>query len=132
MKNKSVVYLLSGQAHAPYLVASAYTLRKHWKGSISIFSWSESYEIAKQIAEDSNIGACVYEREPKLRRKDGVRGNAQFLDKIDLMSSLNDDPVLYLDADTTNSFPPFMDKFSLPSQSSQRRPFLLFTPAYEA
>jgi len=43
---------------------------------------------------------CI-EHEPQLRRKDGIRGNAQFLDKINLTMQLKCSVSLYLDADTT-------------------------------
>lgn len=109
--NKSVVYLVSGIAHIPYLAVSVYTLRKFWKGDISIYAWPESYDLSKLIAEDHIINASVYEREPKLRRKDGVKGNAQFLDKIDLMRSLDCETACYIDADTiiNNSIDPLFD-----------------------
>lgn len=101
METKSCVYLLSGAAHAPYLAVSAYTLRQHWDGPICIYSWPESSDIAKQIANDPLINAEHYEREPKYRKKDGVGSNSQFIDKIMLMSSLNWDQVMYLDCDTS-------------------------------
>lgn len=96
---KSVIYLMSGTPHACYLVVSLHSLRRFYKGNVSIYAWSESYPIAKRIAAD--LGADCYEREPKYRRKDGVRGNSQFLDKIDLMRSLDCESALYLDADTS-------------------------------
>jgi len=97
--NKSVIYLLSGMPHAPYLVVSLHSLRRFYKGNVSIYAWPESYPIAKRIA--AYLGADCYEREPKYRRKDGVRGNSQFLDKIDLMQSIPFDVGLYIDADTS-------------------------------
>ncbi len=95
---KSVVYLMSGTAHLPYLTASLYSLRRFYKENVSIYAWPESYATAKLIASD--LGADCYEREPKYRRKDGVRGNSQFIDKISLMQSLDCETAMYLDADT--------------------------------
>lgn len=109
--NKSVVYLVSGPAHLPYLVVSLYTLRQYWGGSIIVYSWPESIDIVSRIAEDARLLINCYEREPKLRRKDGVKGNSQFLDKIDLMRSLDCEAALYLDADTmvNNPVDPLFD-----------------------
>lgn len=97
---QSVTYLLSGPAHLPYLTVSLYTLRKHYDGRIQVFAWPESHDIVKQIAQDSNLNIEVHKRIPEYRRKDGVKGNAQFIDKIDLMMCIYGGANLYLDADT--------------------------------
>lgn len=92
---------MSGKAHLPYLVVSLHTLRKHWTGPISVFAWGESFETAKQIANDRNLDVAVYLRPTKYAHSK----NGQFLDKIDLMTQLAtssnpDQRYLYLDADT--------------------------------
>lgn len=94
---KRVFYLLSAIPHAPYLLASIYTLHKYWKGPIDIFAWPESIQIVKKIAEDINLQVFAQPREPQYRGK-----NDQFIDKIRLAMSMTiTDTVLYLDADTT-------------------------------
>jgi len=102
-KDRRVVYLMSGAAHLPYLVCSLWTLRESgWGGTVEVYCWPESFSIGKEfIARDRRLGIEVKERHPKLRRKDGVGSNAQFLDKIDLAMELDCGTLLYLDADTT-------------------------------
>lgn len=95
-----VIYLMSGKAHLPYLAVSLYTLRDHWPGDVIVYAWPESYPIVKRIAEDEELNIECRKREPTLRRKDGVKGNAQFIDKILLMQELDTDVGLYIDADT--------------------------------
>ena len=99
--NRQITYLISGQAHLPYLVVSLWTLRNHYSGPIQVHAWPESFELVSRIAEDKRLGITAHEREPKLRRKDGVGGNSQFLDKIDMTMGLDANVSLYLDADTT-------------------------------
>ena len=93
-----IVYLISGQAHLPYLVASLHTLRQHWDGPVYVYAWPESCKIAKKIAKDERLSIIAVEREPEYRGK-----NDQFLDKIKLVQSLQGqvDAALYIDADTT-------------------------------
>jgi len=102
---RQVVYLMSGQAHLPYLVVSLYTLRKHWPGSVRVFAWPESFDIVKTIAEDTRLAIEVEVHEPKYRarRDEGRRGNNdQFISKIRLFQTLHDiDIGLYLDADSS-------------------------------
>lgn len=98
MKSR-IFYLMSGPAHLPYLVCSLRTLRRHYQGEIVVFAWEESFQMAKQIAEDSRLGpeTSVRLREPEYRGK-----NAQFVDKMACaMEQAEVDRVLYLDADTT-------------------------------
>ncbi len=93
-----VVYLMSGRPHLPYLVASLHTLRKHWDGNVEVHAWKESFPIVKKIARDATLGITAHKRKPKWRGR-----NAQFLDKIDLVRSIERDhsSTMYLDADTT-------------------------------
>jgi len=101
MKNQ-VTYLMSGPAHLPYLVCSLYTLRQHYSGKVEVYAWPESMELVERIGRDRRLAISFHERHPKLRgRDDGIGGNGQFLDKIDLTMSLSCDFSLYLDADTT-------------------------------
>ena len=99
---RSIVYLVSGPAHLPYLVASAYTLRQHYDGEITVYAWPESYEIAEKICQDERIRATPVLREPTYRgRLHGKRGsNDQFYDKLQVMAQAPGDVNVYLDADT--------------------------------
>jgi hypothetical protein len=92
---KTIVYLLSGPAHLPYLATSLLSLRRHWTGTVKVFAWAESFEIAKAIAEDERIQAEPVASVPTYRGK-----NDQFISKIRLMQEQESGPNLYLDADT--------------------------------
>ena len=94
-----IAYLMSGSGHLPYLLASLWTLRKHWDGEVIVYAWPVSLKIVQQMAKDSRLNiASVRQRNPKYRKR-----NAQFLDKIKMMQSMvcEVDAALYLDADTT-------------------------------
>lgn len=93
--NRTIVYLMSGPAHAPYLATSLWTLRQHWQGNVQVYAWPESYDMISRITSDSRINAGIHRREPMHRGK-----NAQFLDKILLMQQVESPSNLYLDADT--------------------------------
>ena len=94
---REIVYLMSGAAHCPYLVASLFTLRQHWDGPVTVYAWPESFDIVERIDEDSGLCIEAVKREPQYRG----RKNSQFLDKIRLMRTFFPGPILYLDADTT-------------------------------
>lgn len=98
--SKQVVYLMSGRAHLPYLVVSLYSLRKHWHGPVIVHAWEESVDIVKRISQDERLNIECVGRVPKYRRSDGVGSNAQFIDKIRLMQTLDTEVSIYLDADT--------------------------------
>ncbi len=94
MKNRSVVYLMSGPAHLPYLVVSLRSLIPHWGDfDIRIYAWPESYPLVKRMMKGTELQ--VFERIPEYRGK-----NSQFIDKIKLMNTLDCKVGLYLDADT--------------------------------
>jgi hypothetical protein len=100
--NSNIIYVMSGPAHMPYLVASLWTLRKAGNdGLVTVHCWPESFGYARRISKDDRLNIEVVEREPAVRRSDGVGGNAQFLDKIQVAMMQQCDVVLYLDADTT-------------------------------
>jgi hypothetical protein len=93
MKN-SIVYLMSGVPHLPYLTVSLRTLSDHLGDfDVRVYAWPESYPIVKRIVRDTEFQA--YEIEPEYRGR-----NDQFICKIKLMSSIDCDYGLYLDADT--------------------------------
>jgi len=97
MKNQ-VVYLLSNDSFLPYLVVSLYTLRQHWEGKVTVFAWEQAFPLAEELGKDMRLYVDVKKREPIEK---GGRKKWQFLDKIHLMSTLDTDAALYLDADTT-------------------------------
>lgn len=97
---RRVSYLMSGAAHAPYLVCSLYTLRKYWDGEVVICAWKESIDIIRKIAEDPRLNiADVRLREPAVRK----HKSTQSMDKIRMTQSMTGevDVSMYLDADTT-------------------------------
>jgi len=95
MSERTVVYLMSYPAHAPYLSTSLLTLRRHWAGNIEVYAWKESIDIVRALCHDKRIGADAIEVEPEYRGK-----NDQFLNKIKLLQMIGPGPNLYLDADT--------------------------------
>jgi len=97
MNEQVVFYLMSHDAHLPYLICSLHTLRQHWSGPIHVHAWKESHSLVRRIAQDTNLNITAELREPSYRGK-----NDQFIDKIKLaMEYVNKDAVIYLDADTT-------------------------------
>lgn len=92
----SIVYLISGPSHIPYLVVSLRSLRKHWNGPIFVYSYPESYEILSQVAKDPLLAIEVRKTNPSYRGK-----NSQFIEKIQVMKRHEFWVNLYLDADTT-------------------------------
>lgn len=106
---REVVYLMSGQAHLPYLVVSLHTLRKHWDGPIRVYAWPESNGIVQQIVQDERLApvdGIGAEADYRARRDERRQGkNDQFIHKIRLLKNLRReeelDSILYLDADTS-------------------------------
>ena len=92
---RTVCYLLSYPAHAPYLATSLLSLRKHWHGRVKVFAWRESIDIVQQLCLDRRVEADFEEVIPSYRGK-----NDQFLHKVELMQQQPAGPNLYLDADT--------------------------------
>lgn len=94
-------YLLSKTPHAPYLVTSIRSLRKHYSGPIRLHVWESGYHhmarhshaIADRIARDDNQ-IEVRPRTPVWRGR-GI--NAGYVDKIHMMRYSEG---LLLDADT--------------------------------
>ena len=94
---RQVVYLMSGEAHLPYLICSLWTLRRHWQGPVIVYAWKESFPYVFLTAVDKRLDIIDRETVPEYRGK-----NAQFLAKIRLMQTFEKDTLnLYLDADTT-------------------------------
>ena len=91
-----VIYLLTGAQHAARLVVSVYSLRKHYRGPITVFTTRpESHDIGRMIAEDDRLGI-------ELARFDESQGgsNSTYLTKPRLMPATPYDATLFLDADT--------------------------------
>lgn len=93
--NTSIVYVMSGSAHTPYLTTSLYSLRKHWDGEIIVYAFPESQEIVEQICKDKRIRAEFRTWEPERTKK-----NQQFVNKILIAKQLDRPRAIYLDADT--------------------------------
>lgn len=99
MGSQHVFYLMSGEAHLPYLAVSLWTLRHYYQGPITIYAWPESYRIAQQIVADPRLFADGLRAEiyqPPYRTK-----NAQFCQKQLIAQGVEAERVIYLDADTT-------------------------------
>jgi hypothetical protein len=86
---------MSGDAHAPYLVASLVSLRRHYDGEVVVHAYPESMDTVNRIAEDSRLDVQPRWWEPFYRGKNG-----QFINKIRLMQTLDSSIAMYLDADT--------------------------------
>jgi len=98
-EKESVVYLMSGAAHVPYLMVSVKTLRNYYKGPIRIYSWPESFSFVSRAFSDRRLSDGV---EVRFRKPVYNGRNGQFLDKIRLARELEElDLMIYLDADTT-------------------------------
>lgn len=91
---QSVNFLMSGDAHAPYLVVALSTLREHYAGDVVVWAYPESMVTVQRIAHDPALRVVCRLWEPVYRGKNG-----QFFNKIALMRSLHDSPHVYLDAD---------------------------------
>ena len=92
---RSILYLISGPAHIPYITVSLYTLRNHYDGDIIVYVWPESYEVMKRVGDDSRLRIDVRLRKPDYRGR-----NAQARDKVALLKETHGATNLYLDADT--------------------------------
>lgn len=87
-------YLMSGQAHCPYLIVSLSTLRKYYDGPVIVYAYPESFETVRRIADDKQLDIEARLWQPEYRGK-----NSQFLEKIRLMQQ-GVGNACYLDADT--------------------------------
>ncbi len=94
-EQRQVVYVMSGPAHLPYLVVSLQSLREHWQGKVTVYTWPESLGIVSRIAEDKRLKINVRKWDPEYRGK-----NDQFECKQIVMQQLRCEVGLYLDADT--------------------------------
>lgn len=94
--NRQIVYLLSANPHMPYLVVSLETLREYWQGPVIVYAYPESHEMLLKVATDGDLAIEPRKWEPSYKGKNG-----QFINKILLMRTLEDQLSLYLDADTS-------------------------------
>ena len=92
---KTIVYLISGEGHLPYLTVSLYSLRRWWSANIVVYAWPESSVIVRRMAEDKRLGIEHIRWEPAYRGS-----NAQFICKTLVMQSVDAEYALYIDADT--------------------------------
>jgi len=89
------MFLITGPSHLANLVVAIDSLRLHWNGPVLVYAFPESYQIAKQICEDTCTAATVIECDATYRKK-----NAQEIAKIALIQTIKDyDEIVYLDAD---------------------------------
>lgn len=95
---RTVVYLMSGPAHLPYLIVSLYTLRRYYSGPVLVQAFPESWDIVSgPIHGDGRLSVEVRSLAPTYRGK-----NCQFINKIQMMIDLHGhcDVATYIDADT--------------------------------
>lgn len=91
-----VVYLLTGPAHGPRMVASLYSLRRHYDGPVRLFTTQPaSHAIGDRCAADERL-RVEHRRFPQVQG----RKNSSFLTKIAVLASQPYRTTLYLDADT--------------------------------
>lgn len=95
MLDRSVNYLMSGDAHAAYLVVSLRSLRRHYTGKVTVWAYPESIDTVRLIAGDFSLDIRARQWDPIYRGKNG-----QFFNKLSLLEILPDGANLYLDADT--------------------------------
>jgi hypothetical protein len=93
---RRVYYLLTGAGHGPRLVASLWSLRKHFDGPVVLYTTlPESHAIGERCANDPRLGV-----EHRTLPHPRVRRNASYLAKVVLARSIPDPGGLFLDADT--------------------------------
>lgn len=95
MRRSTIVFLISGSAHLPYLVVSLRSLRRFYGGRVVVYVYPESEGLVREIAKDTRLDIQVVLWEPRYRGKNG-----QFTQKILVMQQLDVGVALYLDADT--------------------------------
>lgn len=91
-----VFYLLSGPAYAARLVASLWSLRKHYSGPVVIYAVGDkSQSIAREIQSDHRLNVECRDFPRAHRRK-----NASYLTKLAILQNAPFERTCYLDADT--------------------------------
>jgi 16S rRNA A1518/A1519 N6-dimethyltransferase RsmA/KsgA/DIM1 with predicted DNA glycosylase/AP lyase activity len=78
MSERTVVYLMSFPAHAPYLATSLLTLRRHWAGNVEVYAWKESIDIARALCHDKRINADAIEVDEIAGRTDKLVANLPY------------------------------------------------------
>ena len=91
---RSVNFLLSGDAHAPYLAVALNTLRRHYTGRVIVWSYPESWDTVRAITADDRLYAENRHWNPTYRGK-----NSQFAQKQIVMQQIDSEVGIYLDAD---------------------------------
>ena len=94
MPSQSINFLMSGDAHSPYLVVALRSLRRFYQGRVTVWAYPESWETVKRIAADPSLGVDPAFWQPVYRGKNG-----QFANKIVMMQQVTTDLAMYLDAD---------------------------------
>lgn len=94
--NRGVVYLLTGAAHADRLIVSLWSLRKHYKGPVTVYTTQpESHEIGRLCAADRRLDI-----EHRTAVQSPIRKNSSFITKIEILPHVPYETSLYLDCDT--------------------------------
>lgn len=103
---RRIYYVMSHDAHLPYLVTSLHALRKVWDGEVVVYAWDQSIEIVEWIAKDQRLNIVPIKNNPEYRGK-----NDQFIHKQEIAIQMEGavDVCLYLDADTLPMKPVFTD-----------------------
>lgn len=99
---RGIVYLLTGHRQAVRLVASAWSLRRHYDGPVTVLSMDPAREIDRYIAGDRRLRLnFVGIDQPGIAR----RRNGSYATKTLMQRWTPYDSTLYLDADTIVSAP---------------------------
>ena len=91
-----VFYLLTGPAHGPRLVVSLWSLRRHYRGPVTVYTTNpESHRIGERCSGDE-----LLQVDHRTARLSSRSRNASFLTKLDLLADVPYEEAVYLDADT--------------------------------
>lgn len=89
---------MSHPPYLPMLVASIHSLRRYYFGEVVVYTFPETTEMCEILENDIRLNVTCKPWEPAFKGK-----NDQFANKILVMSQIDADVGLYLDADTVVS-----------------------------
>jgi len=96
MRDRGVVYLISGNKHAVVLVVSIASLRAFWDGPITVVGTDTAgRELADKLQGDSRLGVESVRMSHGERRR-----NSGYVNKTRLHQVIDYDKTVFLDADT--------------------------------
>lgn len=102
-----VIYLLTGPAHAARLVVSLWSLRRHYRGPVTVYTTHpESHEIGRRCSADDRL-----QIDHQTFTQVETPRNSSFLTKLELLTRVPYRTAAYLDADTlvSGSIVPLLD-----------------------